>query len=352
MALAPLFSSVSSLSSSSGASEEALLLDSFGRHARKLRISVTDRCNFRCNFCMPQHPEWMDTDEILSFEEITRVAGVLARMGITNIRLSGGEPLLRRDVEQLVKKLTGVPGIRAVSMTTNGALLKGKARALKESGLHCVTLSLHSLKPERYHEITGTKDMFWKVMEGLEEARKVGFERVKVNCVVTKGCNEDEVQDFAKLAHDAEVSVRFIEYMPFDGSKVWDAEKVVSGAEILRRVGERYPLIPLEREHGATARHYKFSDSSNGEVGIITSMTKPFCSDCDRVRLKADGKMVPCLFSVDEYDVRPLLRGGASDSALSDFIRSSFWLKSEGVEKMLEQNVELKHIRPMYTIGG
>ena len=340
------------LSLSSVGADHSELLDSFGRHARKLRISVTDRCNFRCNFCMPQHPAWMERDALLSFEEITRLTGILARIGITNVRLSGGEPLMRRDLEKLVGMLTRVPGIRAVGMTTNGAMLKEKARALKENGLHCVTLSLHSLKPDRYHEITGTKDVYWRVMEGLEEARKVGFERVKVNCVVTKGCNEDEVGDFAKLAHDAEVSVRFIEYMPFDGSKVWDPEKVVSGDEILRRVGERYSLIPLEREHGATARHYKFGDSSNGEIGIITSMTKPFCSDCDRIRLKADGKMVPCLFSVDEYDIKPMIRGGAGDGEISDFIRRSFWLKSEGVEKMLEQNVELKHVRPMYTIGG
>jgi cyclic pyranopterin phosphate synthase len=332
--------------------ESGLLLDSFGRHARKLRISVTDRCNFRCNFCMPDNPVWMDRNELLTFEEMTRITGVLAKMGVTNVRLSGGEPLMRSGLERLVGMLSNVDGIRAVGLTTNGALLKDKAKALKENGLHCVTLSLHSLKPERYHEITGTRDMFWKVMDGLEEARRVGFERVKVNCVVTKDCNEDEIRDFARLAHDAEVSVRFIEYMPFDGSKVWDPHKVVSGEEILRRVGEVYPLLPLEREHGATARHYKFGDSSNGEVGIITSMTKPFCSDCDRIRLKADGKLVPCLFSVDEHDIKPLIRGGASDTELSEFIRRSFWLKSEGVEKMLEQNVELKHIRPMYTIGG
>jgi cyclic pyranopterin phosphate synthase len=340
------------LSLSPGRVESDALVDSFGRHARKLRMSVTDRCNFRCNFCMPQHPTWMDSQALLSFEEMTRVAAVVADLGVTNIRLSGGEPLMRRDVEKLVGMLTKVPGIKAVSMTTNGALLKEKARLLKENGLHCVTLSLHSLKPERYHEITGTRDVFSRVMEGLDEARNAGFERVKVNCVVTRGCNEDEIGDFAKLAHDAEVSVRFIEYMPFDGSKVWDPDKVVSGEEILNKVATLYPLVPLEREHGATARHYKFSDDSNGEVGVITSMTKPFCSDCDRIRLKADGKMVPCLFSVDEFDIKPLVRGGASDAELSDFIRRSFLLKSEGVEKMLAENVELKHVRPMYTIGG
>lgn len=328
------------------------MVDSFGRPARKLRLSVTDRCNFRCDFCMPQHPDWIAREDLLSFEEMTRVTGLLAGMGITNVRLSGGEPLMRPGVERLVAMLSRLEGIKAVSMTTNGALLREKASVLKESGLHCVTLSLHSLKPERYGEITGTNDLFGRVMAGLQEARSVGLARVKVNCVVTRGCNEDEVQDFAALAHDAEVSVRFIEYMPFDGSKVWDPQSVVSGAEIIRRVGERYPLVPLERERGATASYYRFADSSDGEVGVIASMTRPFCSDCDRIRLKADGRMVPCLFSVEEYDLKPMLRGAASDAQLAEFLRQKFWLKSEGVERMMEQNLELKHVRPMYTIGG
>lgn len=336
----------------SQALDDERLVDTFGRHARKLRLSVTDRCNFRCDFCMPTAPVWLDKAEVLTFEEITRVATITARMGVSSIRLSGGEPLVRKDLEKLVKMLVEVPGIKVVALTTNGALLKQKARALKESGLHCVTVSLHSLKPERYDAITGTKDMFWRVMEGLEETRAAGFERVKVNCVVTKGCNEDEIPDFARMAHDAGISVRFIEYMPFDGTKVWDPERVVSGEEIIRRIGERYELVPLEREHGATAVHHKFADGSQGEIGIIASMTKPFCSDCDRIRLMADGRMVPCLFSKAEYELKPLLRGGASDEDISRYLSSTFMLKSEGVESMLKGDVELKHVRPMYTIGG
>ena len=329
-----------------------VLVDSFGRQARKLRISVTDRCNFRCNFCMPNNPIWLDQKELLSFEELTRLATITARLGVNNIRLSGGEPLVRKDFEDLVKMLVAVPGIERVSLTTNGVLLKQKAKALRENGLHCVTVSLHSLKPERYDEITGTKDMFGRVMEGVQEARAVGFPRIKVNCVVTKGCNEDEILDFSKLAHDTGVSVRFIEYMPFDGSKVWDPERVVSADEILSRVREKYRLVPQPREHGATAVHYGFADGSKGEVGVIASITRPFCSDCDRIRLKADGKMVPCLFSIAEFDVKPLLRSGASDEVISGYLRSSFMLKSEGVEKMLKDQVELKLVRPMYTIGG
>lgn len=328
------------------------LADSFGRRARKLRISVTDRCNFRCNFCMPEHPEWMPSSDLLSFDEMARVTGVLASMGVSSVRVSGGEPLLRPGVEKLVGTIATTPGIKTVSLTTNGALLREKARVLKQSGLHCVTVSIHSLKPERYDEITGTRGMFERVMGGLEEARQVGFARVKVNCVITRGCNEDEILDFVSLAHDAGVSMRFIEYMPFDGAHMWDPERVVSGDEIIKRVETRYALEPLEREHGATARYYRFRDRSDGEVGIISSMTRPFCSDCDRIRLKADGKMVPCLFSSDEYDLRPLIRSSASNEDLADFIRRSFWLKSEGVEKLMKDHVALRRVRPMHTIGG
>jgi cyclic pyranopterin phosphate synthase len=180
----------------------------------------------------------------------------------------------------------------------------------------------------------------------------VGFNPIKINCVVTKGCNEDQIVDFAKLAHDGGYTVRFIEYMPFDGTKLWDAEMLVSGDEILRRVSQKYELVPLRREPGSTASNFRFKDSSKGEVGVITSMSKPFCSDCDRIRLKADGRIVPCLFSVEEYDLRGLLRGGASDQEISKFIRTSFWLKSEGVESMLRHHLDLKRVRPMYTIGG
>lgn len=302
---------------------------------------------------MPQHPVWLPHDEILSFEEITRVASVLARLGVKRIRLSGGEPLMRHGVEDLVGMLVKVPGIEAVSMTTNGALLKEKAASLKAKGLSTITVSLHSLRPELYHQLTGTRDMFWRVMQGIEEAKRVGLAPLKVNCVVTRGCNEDQVLDFAKFAYEGNLTVRFIEYMPFDGAKLWDPDRVVSGDEILKRIGARYDLEPLEREHGSTASHYRFRGGPpDAEIGVITSMTKPFCSDCDRIRLKADGKIVPCLFSVQEYDVKPLLRDASNDDQVTEFIRRSFWLKSEGVESMLAKKVELKRVRPMYTIGG
>ncbi len=336
------------------AGKEAIreLSDSFGRVARKLRISVTDRCNFRCDFCMPEKPVWLEQSEVLTFEEIARVTRMLAGMGIERVRLSGGEPLLRKELEKLVGMLAATEGIRSVGLTTNGALLKDKAAALKEKGLKSVTVSLHSLRPELYDQITGTKDMFWRVMEGIEEAERVGLSPVKINCVVTRGCNEGELLDFARMAHDGNITVRFIEYMPFDGTKFWNTELVVPGSEIIRKVSQRYPLEPMERERGATSSSYRFKDGSRGEVGTITSMSKPFCGDCDRVRLKANGNLVPCLFSVAEYDLKRLLRGGATDEEIEDSVRRSFFQKFAGVASLMDNKVEVKHVRPMHTIGG
>jgi cyclic pyranopterin phosphate synthase len=328
------------------------LSDSFGRLASKLRISVTDRCNFRCDFCMPEKPVWLDHSEVLTFEEITRVAAILATMGVERVRVSGGEPLVRKEVEKLVGMLARVRGIRSVAMTTNGALLKDKAALLKSSGLKGVTVSLHSLRPELYDQITGTKDMFWRVMDGIEEAERVGLGPVKINCVVTRGCNEAEILDFAKMAHDGDRNVRFIEYMPFDGTKFWDTGMVVPGAEIIETISRRYPLEPLRSEHGSTSSNYQFSDGSNGKIGTITSMSKPFCGDCDRIRLKANGNLVPCLFSVAEYDLKHLLRGGATDEEVEGSVRKAFWQKFEGVASLMENKVEVRHVRPMYTIGG
>ena len=332
--------------------DDRLLHDSFGRHARKLRVSVTDRCNFRCDFCMPKHPVWLDNGEVLTFDEITRLTTILARMGVENVRVSGGEPLVRKDIEKLVNMLSRVEGIKRVSMTTNGALLKGKASVLRKNGLSGVTVSVHSLRPELYDEITGTRDMFGKVMDGIEEAERVGLSPVKVNCVVTRGCNENEILDFAKMAHDGDRVVRFIEYMPFDGTKFWDMERVVPGGEIVQAITKVYPLEPVQTEHGSTSTNYRFKNGSKGGIGTITSMTKPFCGDCDRIRLKANGNMVPCLFSVAEYDLKHLLRGGALDEEIEASIRKAFWQKFEGVASLIENKVEVRHVRPMHTIGG
>ncbi len=328
-----------------------ILSDSHGRVAKKLRIQVTDRCNYSCDFCMPPQPVWLNRKEILTFEEITRTARLLAEMGVEKIRLSGGEPLVRQDVERLVHLLVGIQGIRNVSLTTNGSRLKEMARPLKENGLTGVTVSLHSLIPSRYEATTGVRNMLPRVLDGIGEARRMKL-RLKINCVVRRGDNEDEILNFAKIARDWEVQVRFIEYMPFDGKRVWNADKLIGGDEVIRKVTSVYPLVPIPKEVGGTANLYRFEDGSSGEIGTITSMTRPFCGDCDRIRLTADGKIVPCLFSNVEHDVKSLLRGGAADDEISDRVRGWFWQKFDGVESLLSQNATFGRVRPMNTIGG
>ncbi|MEM0478173.1 MAG: GTP 3',8-cyclase MoaA [Candidatus Caldarchaeum sp.] len=328
------------------------LVDGFGRVARKLRLSVTDRCNFRCDFCMPLHPIWIPHKEILTYEEMARVVRILVSMNVTKVRLSGGEPLMRRDLEKGVKLISGIPGVETISMTTNGYFLAEKTAQLREAGLQSVTVSLHSLKPERFEEIVGRKDVFSKVLDGLREARRVGLHPVKINCVVTRGCNDDEILDFVELSRQSGFSIRFIEYMPFDGRHLWDVSRLVPGSEIIEKIREKYRLVELPREPGSTAVVYEYADGADGNVAVITSMTKPFCGDCDRIRLTADGKIVPCLFSRDEYDVKKLLRGGASDEEIALFIRESFRKKFAGVETLIKAKGFVPHVRPMHTIGG
>lgn len=326
------------------------LSDSFGRVSRKLRISVTDRCNFRCQFCMPITPVWLPRSQILTYEEIHRVASLFAQMGVRRIRLSGGEPLMRQDIEKLVEMLAKIPRVESLSMTTNGFLLAEKAAALKTAGLKGVTVSLHSLKPERFSEITGG-GVLHKVTEGIRVAKENGFKPLKVNAVIMRGCNDDEIADLASLAREGDVTVRFIEYMPFDGQQLWGMEKVVSGKEIVEKIREQYELDVVPRETGSTAQIYRFRDGP-GEIGVITSITEPFCSDCDRIRLSADGKIVPCLFDKTGFDLRPLLRTGATDEAISNFIQQSVFQKAPGVETLLKRFNKLEHVRPMHTIGG
>ena len=298
---------------------------------------------------MPTEPVWLPRSEILTYEEIYHISALAAKMGIENIRLSGGEPLMRQDIEKLVELLAGIPGIRQLSMTTNGFLLAEKAAALKRAGLKGVTVSLHSLKSDRFSEITGGGPL-QKVIAGIRAAKEGGFQSIKINAVIIRGCNDDEIADLASLAVAGDVSVRFIEYMPFDGQKLWGMEKVVSGSEIVDRIQERYKLVPLPRQNGSTAKNYKFEDEL-GEIGIITSITAPFCSDCDRIRLSADGKIVPCLFDRTGFDIRPLIRKGTSDEEIMAFMRNAISRKAPGVETLLKQQ-RLEHVRPMHTIGG
>jgi len=325
------------------------LVDSYGRIARKLRISVTDRCNFRCQFCMPTHPVWLPRSEILTFEEITRVASIASRMGVRKIRLSGGEPLMRSGIEKLVEMLASIPAIEDVSMTTNGFLLEEKAALLKNAGLKGVTVSLHSLKAERFKQISGGGALS-KVVAGIRAAKRNQF-KIKINAVIIRGCNDDEIVEIASLARTDNVTVRFIEYMPFDGERLWEAHKVVGGDEILKRIEERHELIELPREAGSTAKNFRFANGK-GQLGLVTSITQPFCSDCDRIRLSADGKIVPCLFDKSGYDVKQLLRGDASDEVLMAFIRDAMMRKAPGVETLIKRLRQLEHVRPMHTIGG
>jgi len=299
---------------------------------------------------MPKTPFWLPQDEILTFEEISRMVSLFAAMGVQKLRISGGEPLLRRNIEKLVNMLAAVPGIRSIRMVTNGFLLAEKAAALKRAGLDSVTVSLHSFKPERFSEITGG-GVLEKVLAGIKASKQNGFRPVKVNAVIIRGCNDDEIADLASLARTGDVTVRFIEYMPFDGQRLWGTDKLVSGREIIERIRERYELIALPREPGGTAEYYRFGEGP-GEIGVITPMTDPFCSDCDRVRLSADGKIVPCLFDKTGYDPKPLLRSGASDEVLSNFIKESVLRKALGVETVLKRFKTVEHVRPMHTIGG
>jgi cyclic pyranopterin phosphate synthase len=326
------------------------LEDSFGRVFRKLRLSVVDKCNFRCNFCMPDEPEWLPNEKILTDNEIVRLVTILSNYGIDRVRVTGGEPLIRKDVENLISRIASIPGIQGTGITTNGFYLAEKARALKEAGLHSVTVSLHSLNPKRFSGVT-RRDVHQKVIQGIRAAREAGFRSIKLNAVVVRGYNDDEILDFTELAYTQGFNVRFIEYMPFDGKKLWDTSKVVTGEEILDLIKSKFEVVPLEREHGSTSVNYKFIDGG-GEFGIITSISKPFCSDCDRLRLTADGKVVPCLFSNNEYDVGSLMRKGASDDELGEFFEHSVRLKAPGVESLINGNVPLKHVRPMFRTGG
>lgn len=330
--------------------KENILVDSFGRIAKKLRISVTDRCNFTCIFCMPAQPVWIPKEEILTYEEIERLAKIFVKLGIEKIKLTGGEPLVRKDVEILIKKLSNIEGIKSISMTTNGYFLPEKAKILKEAGLNSCTISFHSLDKEKFNSVTG-KDVYDRVLKGIQAAIDAGFEKVKINTVIIRGYNENEILDLVEFARNNKLILRFIEFMPFDGLHFWNLEKVVTGEEILRIIKKKYDFEEIPREPGSTSQNYRFKDGK-GEFGIITSISRPFCYDCDRIRLKADGKLVPCMFSKDEYDLKSPLRNGASDEEIMELIKNYYYKKFRGVELLIKSHKLPSHIRPMHTIGG
>jgi len=327
------------------------LRDSYGRVIDDLRISLTDRCNFRCVYCMPAEGlPWLPKREILTYEELLRLARVFVHLGVRTIRLTGGEPLMRQDIDVLIQGLARLdPGID-LSMTTNGFFLAEKAARLARAGLKRINVSLDSLRPERFEKMVRRDgQLVFKILDGMQAARAAGLSPIKVNCVVVRGYNEDELVDFVALGRAQGFQVRFIEFMPLDAQGEWSMKAVVPGAEILARIHAAYPLAPTTGNGGEPATVYRFLDGQ-GSIGVIASVTEPFCDSCNRVRITADGQFRTCLFAVHEHDLKGLLRTGATDEELADFIIAAVWKKEAGHK--INQPDFVKPARSMSSIGG
>ena len=308
----------------------SILRDSFGRAIRDLRVSLTDRCNFRCFYCLPHgEPPIAPKEQMFSYEEIEYVCDIFVSLGIEKIRLTGGEPMMRRDIETIIGKLVKLKpaGLQDLALTTNGYFLPDRARGLKEAGLDRVTISLDSLKRNVFKQMTGV-DVLEKVLAGIFAAKDAGLEPIKINAVIVRGHNEDEVADFAAFARDHDVKMRFIEFMPLDSGHDWVREDVVSGREIHDLIHERFPLVKLDVRRGSeTSSRYRFADGAPGEVGIIAPVTEPFCGACSRIRLTADGQIRTCLFSTVEHSLRDVVRSGATRAEIVEFIESVVYKK-------------------------
>jgi len=326
------------------------LVDSWGREIRSLRVSVTDKCNFRCRYCMPAEGlEWLGREEILSFEEIQRLVGLLAAMGVDEVRLTGGEPLVRRDLPVLVEMLAGIEGVRDLSLTTNGVLLDRLAGALVAAGLRRLNVSLDSLSHVRFAEIT-RRDALDRVLAGLAEAERYPELRpIKVNCVAVRGFTEEEVPALAELARRKPYVVRFIEFMPLDADKAWREDDVLTGGEIRALIEERWPLVEVPAKASSTARRFRFADGA-GEIGFVNPVSEPFCSSCDRIRLTADGKLRTCLFSRREWDLKEPLRAGASDADIEALLRNAVAHKE--LKHRINEPGFVRASRSMSQIGG
>jgi cyclic pyranopterin phosphate synthase len=327
------------------------LKDTFGRTIDDLRISLTDRCNFRCIYCMPAEGlPWLPRREILTYEEILHLARIFIGLGIHTIRLTGGEPLMRHDVEVLIAGLVRLDATLDLSMTTNGFFLVEKVRRLTDAGLKRINVSLDSLRPERFERMMRRDgQLVSKILAGIRLAREAGLNPIKLNCVIMRGCNDDEIVDFARLGREQDVQVRFIEYMPLDAQGRWTMDTVVPGAEIHARVHAVYPLRSEQGNGSEPATVHHFADG-RGSIGIIASVTQPFCDSCNRVRITADGHLRTCLFSLTDHDLKGLLRSGASDEDLADFIIATVWKKEAGHK--INQPDFVKPDRSMSAIGG
>jgi cyclic pyranopterin phosphate synthase len=326
------------------------LVDGHGRLIRDVRVSVTDRCNFRCQYCMPAEGlPWLERDQVLSFEELHRLVTLLATMGVHDIRLTGGEPLVRREFPRLAAMLAGVEGVKDLSVTTNGFLLERDAEALVAAGINRFNVSIDSLQRDRFFEIT-RRDSLPRVLKGLEVLSQFPEAHpIKINAVGIRGFTETEILPFARFARERPFEVRFIEFMPLDADRNWDPKSVLTGDEIRAAIHEVYPLEAEPREPSATARTYSFADGQ-GKIGFINPVSEPFCGDCDRIRLTAEGKLRTCLFSLHETDLREPMRAGATDAELEQTIRDAVWRK-ELKHNVNDEGFRQPH-RSMSQIGG
>ena len=334
-------------------------VDAYNRSVKDLRISVTDRCNFRCTYCMPlDQYEWISKKEILTFEEITRLATLFVGLGVEKIRLTGGEPLVRQNLDQLVAKVAAISGLKDLCLTTNGALLAEKIDSLKAAGLKRINISLDTLDPEKFRRMTKRGDLE-KVLEGIFAAKDHGLHPIKLNAVIERGVNDDDILELVEFSREHGLAIRFIEYMDVGNSNNWTSEKLVSKAEILEKISSRYPLREIGRDQGsAPSVDYEFIDG-RGDLGVIASVTEPFCSSCTRARLTADGKLVTCLFSQMGHDVKALLRNGTSDEDLVKFL-SGVWqgrrdrYSADRLEAMRSSHYDPKSHKKieMISLGG
>lgn len=333
---------------------QLLLRDNFDRVARKLRISVTDKCNMKCIYCMPQHNiKWFEDKEILSFQEIVRITSIFADLGINKIRITGGEPLLRPYLENLITELKKISKIKTISMTTNGMLLEEKIDQLSSAGITSLNISLDTFSEERFKTLNGISNLN-RVIKGIQKARDLGL-KIKINTVVIRNWNDDEIINFAKFARDYNVLLRFIEFMPLDGTGIWNNDLVVSKNEIINKISsnfmDMFPLKDSNYQCSDPETIYNFADGK-GKIGFISSITEPFCNNCDRVRLTSDGKFLTCLFDQKGYDLKSLIRSGKTDKDIMDYIYMCQKKKPEGIVELIRLNALKPTLNLMHTIGG
>ena len=336
-----------------------MLVDAYKRPIRDLRVSVTDRCNFRCTYCMPlDEYEWINKKEILTFEEITRLAILFVQLGVEKIRLTGGEPLVRQNLDRLVGKLSAIEGLKDLCLTTNGALLAEKVQALKQAGLQRINVSLDSLDRDKFRRMTKRGDLD-KVLEGIFAAKNHGLHPIKLNAVIERGVNDDDILSLVEFSREHGFAMRFIEYMDVGNSNNWTSEKLVSKKEIIAKIHSRFPLREIGRAQGsAPSVDYEFVDG-RGDIGVIASVTEPFCASCTRARITADGKIVTCLFSSVGHDIKAIVRSGASDDEILQLL-SSIWMKRtdryslERLEALRTASYDPKSHRKieMISLGG